>query len=112
MHATSEHYQEPERIEDRQRITAALDHLIDHGVMVEPILIVDPAPGHRAELCAGLRQRGRQHIVVATPLEAIDALQKAWPNAVVIASSLTQTSARELARFLGESRPDLHILIA
>ena len=108
MQATMEH--EPR--DDRQRITAALDHLIDHGVIVEPILIVDPAPGHRAELCAGLRQRGRAHIVVATPLEAIDVVQSTWPNAVVIAASLTQTSARELARFLGESRPDLHILIA
>jgi DNA-binding response OmpR family regulator len=98
--------------DERSRIAAALDHLIEHGVMVEPILIVDPTPGRCAELCAGLRQRGRSHIVVATPLEAIDVFQRTWPNAVVIAPSLTQTSARELARFLGESRPDLHILIA
>lgn len=75
------------------------------------IVVVDPSPDRRHRIAESLRTAGCESVEAATPLEAIDIVEKQHGaiRGMTVADSLTQTSADELCEYVARSNPEIRM---
>lgn len=78
------------------------------------VVVVDPSVPRRRRLAAALRAAGCESIEAATPLEAVDAMERSRVPICAVAVAETtrsQTLADELVEFLAEAHPSLRLAL-
>ncbi len=75
------------------------------------VVVVDPSPDRRHRVAETLRTAGCESMEAATPLEAIDIVerQNGTIRGMTVAESLTQTSADELCDYVSRSNPEIRL---
>lgn len=75
-----------------------------------PIVVMDPEPDRRHRIAETLRTAGCDPVEAATPLEAIDLVEKhGGIRGMAVADSATQTSADELCEYVSQSNPEIRL---
>lgn len=75
-----------------------------------PIVVMDPEPERRHRIAETLRTAGCVPVEAATPLEAIDLVEKhGGIRGMTVADSATQTSADELCDYVSQSNPEIRL---
>ncbi len=75
-----------------------------------PIVVMDPEPERRHRIAETLRTAGCAPVEAATPLEAIDLVEKhGGIRGMTVADSATQTSADELCDYVSQSNPEIRL---
>lgn len=95
-------------------LTAALESEIAAAVEAcrrPPIVVMDPEPDRRHRIAETLRTAGCAPVEAATPLEAIDLVEKhgGGIRGMAVADSATQTSADELCEYVSQSNPEIRL---
>jgi len=77
------------------------------------MLVVDPSPDRRRMVADKLRQAGCDSYEAATPLEAIDMLERPRSHirGVAMAEHLTQTGTDEFCDFVAETNPGIKLAL-
>lgn len=78
------------------------------------VVVVDPSPDRRRRVVDALHEAGARSFEAATPLEAVDLLEKARVRvaAIAVADTMpTQTASDELVGYLAEHHPDLRVAL-
>ena len=81
---------------------------------VPRVVVMDPSSPRRKKIAAALRDAGCQSIEAATPLEAVDLLERSRSQVTAVAVAETtqsQTLADELMEFLAEAHPSLRLAL-
>lgn len=75
------------------------------------LLVVDPSADRRHHIAEKLRAAGCEPYEAATPLEAIDLIERPSNHitGVAVAEQLTQTDADELCEFVAETNPGIKL---
>ena len=75
------------------------------------VVVVDRSAPRRQQVAEALRQLGCCSLEAATPLEALELIERSRNHvcAVALSESLTQTQADELIEYLHESHPDVAV---
>jgi CheY-like chemotaxis protein len=84
------------------------------AVRTPRVVVVDPSPDRRRRVVDALREAGARSFEAATPLEAVDLLEKARVRvaAIAVADTMpTQTASDELVGYLAEHHPDLRVAL-
>lgn len=77
------------------------------------LLVVDPSADRRHHIAEKLRAAGCEPYEAATPLEAIDLIERPSNHitGVAVATQLTQTDADELCEFVAETNPGIRLAL-
>lgn len=77
------------------------------------LLVVDPSPDRRHHIAEKLRAAGCDPYEAATPLEAIDLIERPSNHiaGVAVAEHLTQTDGEELCEFVAETNPGIRLAV-
>jgi hypothetical protein len=77
------------------------------------VVVVDRADHRRHRFAATVRNAGCCSLEAATPLEAIELVERSRNHvrAVAVAETLTQTQADELVTYLADAHPELHVAL-
>lgn len=77
------------------------------------LLVVDPSPARRHHIAEKLRAAGCDPYEAATPLEAIDLIERPSSHiaGVAVAEHLTQTDGEELCEFVAETNPGIRLAV-
>jgi CheY-like chemotaxis protein len=78
------------------------------------VVVVDPSPGRRRRITQELRDAGARSYEAATPLEAVDLIERSHVRVrgvAVARQTRTQTESDELVDYLSASHPDLHLAV-
>lgn len=77
------------------------------------LLVVDPSPDRRHHIAERLRAAGCDPYEAATPLEAIDLIERPSNHitGVAVAEHLTQTDGDELCDFVAETNPGIKLAL-
>ena len=75
------------------------------------LLVVDPSAARRHQIAEKLRAAGCDPYEAATPLEAIDLIERPSSHiaGVAVAERLTQTDGEELCEFVAETNPGIRL---
>jgi CheY-like chemotaxis protein len=75
------------------------------------ILVVDPSPDRRHRIAETLRIAGCESVEAATPLEAIDIVERQTGviRGMTVSESLTQTSADEFCEYVSQTNPEIQL---
>ena len=77
------------------------------------LLVVDPSAARRHHIAEKLRAAGCEPYEAATPLEAIDLIERPSNHitGVAVAERLTQTDGEELCEFVAETNPGIRVAV-
>jgi CheY-like chemotaxis protein len=78
------------------------------------VLVVDPSPPRRRRVAAALRDAGSCPLEAATPLEAVDVMERsrvAVSAVAVAARTRSQTQTDELVEYLSEAHPGVRLAL-
>jgi CheY-like chemotaxis protein len=77
------------------------------------LLVVDPSAARRHHIAEKLRAAGCDPYEAATPLEAIDLIERPSNHiaGVAVAEHLTQTDGEELCEFVAETNPGIRLAV-
>lgn len=77
------------------------------------LLVVDPSAARRHHIAEKLRAAGYEPYEAATPLEAIDLIERPSNHitGVAVAEHLTQTDGEELCEFVAETNPGIRVAV-
>jgi CheY-like chemotaxis protein len=77
------------------------------------VVVVDRAAQRRHRVAEALRDAGCSPLEAATPLEAVDIVERSRNHvcAVALSENLTQTQADDLVRFLAEAHPEVQVAL-
>ncbi len=77
------------------------------------LLVVDPSAARRHHIAEKLRAAGCDPYEAATPLEAIDLIERPSSHiaGVAVAEHLTQTDGQELCEFVAETNPGIKLAL-
>ena len=101
-------------------VSPEFEDLVEDEVLAElealrtpRVLIVDRSVARRQPLVTALRRAGCCPLEASTPLEALGLIEASHDHlaAAVISGSLTQTGGRELAQFLLDTHPTIHVAL-
>jgi CheY-like chemotaxis protein len=101
-------------------LAAGIEDLIENEVLAAVeiarrprMIVVDPSAERRRRVSDALRVAGCDSFEAATPLEAIDLIERPCSHfqGVAVSEHLTQTGANELCDFLTESNPHIQIAL-